>query len=361
VTTVLLVNHDKMALPQYRVQNYTYLHSYLGRHGYDLYVCANGARVSPADPPGFLTFTRLGLASLVRRLDALKPRVCIFIVSLRRPYYFPLLLYLRFRGVKAITWTHGTDLQRSSRLSALVHHAEHELCDGIVLYADHLRKFLAGRHNNKAFVANNTLDLTQYEPGELNRARVLGKYGIHTVRNVIFVGRVQTRKRIHDLLAAFCRLTLEDCGLIIVGPDEDGILKHASNKNARVFSLGPLYGREVLDLLSCADVCCIPGAIGLSIVDAMYCGLPVVTERVAHGPEIMYFHEGENGYMVQEGDVEALAERLGALLGDESLRRRFSQRAREEIATRGHIDNLCMGVLRCLDHVTSAVDTLPGG
>ena len=32
------------------------------------------------------------------------------------------------------------------------------------------------------------------------------------------------------------------------------------------------------------DVYCIPGAIGLSIVDAQFCGLPVVTEDVDHGP-----------------------------------------------------------------------------
>ena len=169
----------------------------------------------------------------------------------------------------------------------------------------------------------------------------------------MFVGRVQARKRIHDLLRAFGALGLNDCGLIIVGPDEEGILRDAVRTQPRVFPLGPLYGDKVLDLMRCADVCCIPGAIGLSIVDAMYCGLPVVTEQVTHGPEIMYLHEGENGFMVPVGDIEALADRLHLLLTDGDLRQRFSERARHEIATRGHIDELCKGVRDCLDYVTS--------
>jgi len=354
VTTVLLIHHDKMPLPHYRLENYRYLHSYLRRRGYDLHVCADGVPgESNSGTELSLTLAPLRLAVLVRRIRALNPRACILVVNHSRPYFFPLVLYARSRGVQLITWTHGTDLQRRSRISALVHHIEHELCDGIVLYADHMRRYLLARHSAKAFVANNTLSVTRRPHWARDRTAVLAKHGISTRRNVIFVGRVQARKRINELLAAFDRLTRPDCGLIIVGPDDEGILKAATNTRERVFPLGPLYGEDVLDLLSAADVYCIPGAIGLSIVDAMHCGLPVVTEQVAHGPEIMYLHEGENGFIVPEGDITELAERLRRLLDDDELRLRFSEKARLEIATRGHIDNLCFGVLGCLDYVTS--------
>jgi glycosyltransferase involved in cell wall biosynthesis len=216
-----------------------------------------------------------------------------------------------------------------------------------------MRRYLLERHDRKAFVAVNTLNLTEYSPRNRDRGVILAEYGIRTPRNVIFAGRTQARKRLQDLLDAFGRLALEDCGLIIVGPDDEGLLKDAGKAHPRIFPLGPLYGAEVLDLLASADAYCIPGAIGLSIVDAMFCGLPVVTEDVAHGPEIMYLHDGENGFVVPIGDIAALADRLFQLLTNDELRGRFAERARREVVTRGHIDELCKGVLQCLEYVTA--------
>ena len=355
MTDVLLVHHDTMPLPHYRVSNYRYLRSYLLAYDYDLQVFADG--VATHDSPGFpLAFAKMKLGKLVRYIETTRPRVCILVLNHSKPYFFPFLLYLHFRGVRIITWTHGTNLQRSSWLSAFVHHVEHELCDGIVLYAKHMTEYLLKRHQKKAFVANNTLNLTEYGPPERDRTSVLAKYGIHTPKNIIFVGRVQARKRIQDLLSAFGRLGLEDCGLIIVGPDEEGILKETAMNQPRVFALGPLYGTEVLDLIASADVYCIPGAIGLGIVDAMFCGLPVVTEEVQHGPEIMYLREGENGFLVPKGDIAGLSDRLLLLLTSDELRRRFSERARQEIATCGNINELCTGVRECLDYVMSTAN-----
>ena len=95
---------------------------------------------------------------------------------------------------------------------------------------------------------------------------------------------------------------------------------------------------------------CLPGSIGLSIVDAFYCGLPVVTENVLHGPEIMYLKEGINGFMIPKGDIVQLATKLKLLLTDEALRERFSHAARNEIMTNGHIDRMCEGFKNALQH-----------
>ena len=163
VTTALLVHHDKVPIPYYRIQNYKYLRSYLRQHGYDLHVFADGpaTQESVGFPVGFV---KMGFATLARLVNKIKPRACLLVVNHSQPYFFPLLVFLRLRGVRVVTWTHGTDLQRVSRLSAFVHHLEHELCDGIVLYAEHMRRYLLERHRRKAFVATNTLNLTEYQP-----------------------------------------------------------------------------------------------------------------------------------------------------------------------------------------------------
>jgi glycosyltransferase involved in cell wall biosynthesis len=163
---------------------------------------------------------------------------------------------------------------------------------------------------------------------------------------------MQKRKRIDDLLEAFNLLNLEGAGLILVGPDTDGILQ--TIQNPAVYKLGEIYGEEILNLLAIADVYCLPGHVGLSIVDAFYFGLPLVTENVDHAPEIMYLRDGKNGFMVEKGDIEGLAQKLRLLLTDDSLREKFSNAAQQEIFTNGHIDNLCQGFLDAINFSTIA-------
>jgi glycosyltransferase involved in cell wall biosynthesis len=282
-----------------------------------------------------------------------KPEAVILFINHSKPYYYPLLVLLRFLHPAIITWTHGVDLSRkNSFISFLAHHIEHSLCHGILLYAESLKKYLLKGHLKKTFVAVNTLNLTGFSPEAVDKKAVLARYKISTSKNIVFVGRLQRRKRIQDLLDAFTILQPNhDVGLVLIGPDIEGIGKQIQASQKGSFWVGPLYGNEALDLLSSCDLFCMPGAIGLSIVDAMYCGLPVVTEDVYHGPEIMYLKNNINGYMVEKENPAALADHIGRLLTDEDLRRRFSAAAKNEIATNGHIDNMCKGFVECLDFV----------
>ena len=163
------------------------------------------------------------------------------------------------------------------------------------------------------------------------------------------MGRIQKRKRVFDLIDAFRSLRLDSAGLIIVGPDEDKVLNHVNDSN--IYKIGPIYGDESLVLLSLSDIFCIPGHVGLSIVDAFWCGLPVVTENVIHAPEIMYLKDGENGFMVAAGNIPQLAQKLETLLLDDELRGRFSRAARKEIMSNGHIDKMCEGFREALAFV----------
>jgi glycosyltransferase involved in cell wall biosynthesis len=105
-------------------------------------------------------------------------------------------------------------------------------------------------------------------------------------------------------------------------------------------------------LLSAADVCCLPGAVGLSIVDAFHCGLPFVTEDGDESPEIMYLRQGANGFVVPRGNIPEMAQKLLLLLDNDALRRRFSEDARREILENGHIDKLCAGFRDALCYAT---------
>ena len=67
---------------------------------------------------------------------------------------------------------------------------------------------------------------------------------------------------------------------------------------------------------------------GLVIIEAMSCGLPVVTFNCENGPRNI-LTDGENGYLIPPFDVDAYAEKLIRLILDETLRREIGANARK--------------------------------
>ena len=68
------------------------------------------------------------------------------------------------------------------------------------------------------------------------------------------------------------------------------------------------------------------------MIEAMACGLPVVTFAYPCGPKDI-IREGENGLIVPEGDIAALAKAMGRLMADTALREQMSEAARDVTRT----------------------------
>lgn len=347
---VLLVHAG--LIPHYRVPIYGHLSRDLGRHGFDLTVVADG--IQPNNPFAIefpYRLMRLSISSLVQLIRREEIDVIIDYMELRHRYLFP--TYMAVKGMpkrKIIYWGQGRDLlDPDARIKNLAYWLELALCDSIILYAEHLRKYVPRRFQHKVFVANNTLYLSYagLPPGTTKDA-VLAKYGIRTTRNIICVGRLQKRKRLDHLVRAHALMNRPDIGLILAGPDPEGVLNGIEGDS--IFKLGPLYGDAKFDLLSSADVYCLPGAVGLGIVDAFHCGLPIVTEEGDESAEIMYLKDGVNGFIVPRGDLRMMSEKLMLLLENRDLRTRFSEAAKEEIRKNGNMDIFCSGFRKALVH-----------
>lgn len=68
------------------------------------------------------------------------------------------------------------------------------------------------------------------------------------------------------------------------------------------------------------------------MIEAMACGVPVVSYDFKCGPRDI-IREGDNGLIIPEGDISALAEGIGRLIQEEELRRSMSMKAQEVTTT----------------------------
>ena len=67
-------------------------------------------------------------------------------------------------------------------------------------------------------------------------------------------------------------------------------------------------------------------AFGMSILDGMWCGLPVIASDIAAIPELV--RHGENGLLVRQGDAEELADAMKNLIRNRNLRLQMGDKSR---------------------------------
>ncbi|MFP3471003.1 glycosyltransferase, partial [Micrococcus sp. SIMBA_144] len=69
---------------------------------------------------------------------------------------------------------------------------------------------------------------------------------------------------------------------------------------------------------------------GMVIVEAMQCGVPVVSFDCPKGPGEIIKHN-EDGILVEDGNIEAFADSLIRLIEDKDLREKFSENGMENV------------------------------
>jgi glycosyltransferase involved in cell wall biosynthesis len=147
---------------------------------------------------------------------------------------------------------------------------------------------------------------------------------------VLFVGRLQERKRIDLLLSACEKLPLHlqpKLWIIGDGPERQNLEQLAEEIYPKTEFLGALFGSELDTLFDAADLFVLPGTGGLAVQQAMAHALPVVVatgdgtqdDLVRSEP---YDEAHRNGWSIPTNDLDALTNTLLEALEDpQSLRR----------------------------------------
>ena len=171
----------------------------------------------------------------------------------------------------------------------------------------------------------------------------------------IYCGRIYKEKRIEFLLEACfgIRQLIPSFEVIIVGggPDQDKIIATAREANW-IHYVGPKFGDARVPYFLLSDVCLVPGAVGLAIIDCFALEVPLMTTKFPyHGPEVGYLKNGENGLMTED-NLESYVAGVTSALVDQTVLERLKSgcRAAASIYTmQVMIKNFGCGVLTCLE------------
>ncbi|MFI5890215.1 glycosyltransferase family 4 protein [Actinoplanes sp. NPDC051513] len=152
---------------------------------------------------------------------------------------------------------------------------------------------------------------------------------------VVAAGRLHPIKRYDLLVRAFAKVVTErrDWTLRIYGSGGEshqlGALIADLGLQNHVFRMGgyaPLDAEWVKG--SIAAVTSDQESFGMTIVEAMRCGVPVVSTACPVGP-VEIIDDGVDGLLVPTGDIDAIAAALVRLMNDDELRVRLGAAARE--------------------------------
>lgn len=191
---------------------------------------------------------------------------------------------------------------------------------------------------DKFVVIPNAIDLERFEVPPL-KAEARASFGLNPDDEVIGIVATITPWKGHDtLLEAFASIARHrpELRLLVIGGDPIGYRDFLERKVVRLGLPGRVIfapeSRQVAKGLAAMDIFVLPTlseGFGISILEAMASGLPVVASNVGGVPEVIT--EGENGILFPPGDSQALAQSLGRLLGDHELARKLVGKAKERL------------------------------
>jgi glycosyltransferase involved in cell wall biosynthesis len=245
-------------------------------------------------------------------LDAWDPAALIVEANPRYLATPTAVKWMHARGRAAIGWGLGAppldgplaSLRKAQRARFL------RSFDGLIAYSQRGgREYAeAGFPPGRVFVAPNSV--TPRPARKPERKPLVGQ------ATILFVGRLQARKRVDHLIRACAQLPDPKPRLIIVGDGPERIRLESLARSvypATEFG-GARHGAELEPYFTQANLFVLPGTGGLAVQEAMAHGLPVIVARGDGTQDDLV--RASNGWQITPDDYDELARALREALSD---------------------------------------------
>jgi len=241
---------------------------------------------------------------------------------------------LKDTKIKLLTTLHGTDITLVGLEPAfhpLVKYSL-EMSDGITAVSNYLKNNTLQHFNiNKDInVIYNFIDTEYYKRKE--NCRFKKSIAPNDEKILVHTSNFRGVKRVKDTILILNEvIKTVPAKLVLIG---DGPERSDAEKLTRELGLNEhvkFLGKQtvIVDLLSAADVFLLPSqseSFGLSALEAMSCGVPVVASNIGGIPEVVI--HGESGYVAELGDITRMAKYVKELLTNEKKWNLFSKNSR---------------------------------
>jgi len=269
---------------------------------------------------------------------SLDPGLILVEHGARLDFVWTILASHSLSAVPKVLWTHG--IENRERLAGTITPAsigrwlQLHCCDGVLCYDRQMAARMTQRYPQKVVrAAPNSTDGSVIQ--EVCGARPSGRrkgarerLGLKRSVYLIYLGRLIAGKRPADMIRVLgvVRGTFPDACAIVVGDGpERSVIENLAKDHNLVIGADIILAGEVRDQsglahwLSVADVNINPGYAGLSVVDALFAGVPTVLSRPSargpyHSPEWQYLLECRGGLFADSADSTALGRRTAEYL-----------------------------------------------
>ncbi|HNB88467.1 MAG TPA: glycosyltransferase [Anaerolineales bacterium] len=140
--------------------------------------------------------------------------------------------------------------------------------------------------------------------------------------SILFVGRLQARKRVDHLLRACAEMDSKPRLMIVGdGPERAALESLAKDVYPSAEFIGAKHGADLKPYFEQADLFVLPGTGGLAVQEAMSYGLPVIVAK-GDGTQDDLVRDG-NGWQIQPEDYGALVSTMKNALSDTARLRKM--------------------------------------
>lgn len=185
-------------------------------------------------------------------------------------------------------------------------------------------------------VIYNPINLARFDSGHSLRSE-LGLTESDIV--ITFLGQIRDIKGVADFITMARAIDAPNARFLIAGKCRDPQkipgsysptdIEQLAGGDTRIRYIG--HRKDVENVYHTTDVVVMPSRwqepLGLINLEAGACRKPVVATRVGGIPEVV--EDGVNGFLVEPGDVDGLADRVGRLIANPALRATMGQTGRD--------------------------------
>lgn len=242
--------------------------------------------------------------------------------------------------IPVITTLHGTDITLIGRDPSYKEIVDFSInkSDGVTAVSEYLKKETYSTFDVKKNieVIPNFIDLDRFKRS--NKGHFKKAICPDGEKVITHVSNFREVKRVPDVVLTFHQIIKNgvDAKLLLVGDGPDRQKAEQTCRDLKFCDKVRFLGKQeqVEEVLSISDLFLIPSGsetFGLAALEAMSCGVPVISSNIGGLPEVNV--HGETGFLCELGDVECMGKHALEILKNEKLHKKMSANARKHAET----------------------------